>query len=96
MGRPGPTAVRYNVLRQLSGLATAIPRWAWKCPLGPKPVERWTAMLPMGVGRILGIELDLVAPSTLQSSGACPSAQIGEACEVGGSGVIRAASALLG
>ena len=53
-------------------------------------------MLPNEVARILGIGLDRVAPSTLRSSGACPSAQIGEACEVGGSGVIRAASALLG
>ena len=53
-------------------------------------------MLRDKVGLILGIELDLVAPSTLRSSGACPSAQIGEAGEVGGSGVIRTASALLG
>jgi hypothetical protein len=95
VGRRGPTSVRYNVQRQLSGLATVVPRRAWINPLGPKPVERWTAMLPMEVGRI-GIEIDLVAPSTLRSSGACPSAQIGEAGEVGGSGVIRTASALLG
>ena len=73
-----------------------IPRRAWISPLGPKPVERWMAMLPNEVGRIVGIELDFVAPSTLRSSGACPSAQIGEAGEVGGSRVIRAASALLG
>ncbi len=53
-------------------------------------------MLPNELGRIVGIELDFVAPSTLRSSGACPSAQISEACEVGGAGVIRAASALLG
>ena len=96
VGRRGPTSVRYNVQRQLSGLATVIPRRAWISPLGPKPVERWMAMLPNEVGRIVGIELDFVAPSTLRSSGACPSAQIGEAGEVGGSRVIRAASALLG
>jgi hypothetical protein len=53
-------------------------------------------MLPIGVGRIIETELDLVAPATPRSSGACPSAQIGEAGEVGGSGVIRTASALLG
>ena len=73
-----------------------VRRWAYESPLGPKPVERWMTMLPDEVGRILGIELDLVAPSTLRSSGACPSAQIGEASEVGGSGVIRTSSTLFG
>jgi hypothetical protein len=52
--------------------------------------------LPSDVGRILGIELDLVASTTLRPSRACLSAQIGEACEVGGSGVRGTSSAFLG
>jgi len=96
VGRHGPTSVRCIVQGQLSGRPTVIPRQAWRSPLGPKPVERWTAMMPMAVGRILGIGLDLVAPSTPRSSGACPSAQVGETSEMSGSGMVRTAGALLG
>jgi hypothetical protein len=54
--------------------------------------------LPVG-GRLLGIELDQVPWPGARSSRACssrPSGQIGEAGEVGGSGVRCTSSALFG
>ncbi len=55
-------------------------------------------MLPDEVGRILGIELEVARPGARSSRTRCsrPSGQIGEASEMGGSGVRRASSALFG
>ena len=55
-------------------------------------------VLPDEVGRILGIELEVARPGARSSRTRCsrPSGQIGEASEMGGSGVRRASSALFG
>jgi hypothetical protein len=55
--------------------------------------------LPVVSGRILGIELDEIAWPWARSSRACcsrTSGQIGQACEVGGSGVRGTSGALFG
>ncbi len=80
-------------------MVVAARRQAQRSPLGPWAVERCVVAIRVAGRSILAIALEQIAVPRLGSSRArCsrPSGQIGEAGEVGGSGVRGTSSALFG